>query len=168
MGGGLKAADPAESHDAENMKSFMEHLRQTADDRRNNCVHAVYTSIYLKESQHEYKVHLESNKIKGANYYGDLYANEAFYTKIQHALSARFFKNTWKCLMASPVLIPATNEADRCLGIRVHFLDTTGGHVRPASACLMIRHLADASAIGIFGALKGAFTDPSKRPFRGH
>ena len=142
---------------------LMDTLRETADQKRTNCVHAVYTSIFLKESQKEYKMHLETNKMKGANYYGDLYANEAFFTKVQHALSYRLFEQTWLRLMESPVLIPATDEADRHLGIRVQFLDIADGHVKPASEFLMIRHLADASAKGVFESVLGAFTNPNKR-----
>ena len=63
------------------IQALMGKLRRDSDEKRNNCVHAVYTSVYLKENAEEYKTHLELNKTKGANSYGDLYADANWFTK---------------------------------------------------------------------------------------
>ena len=77
---------------AEDIRHCLAKQKEIVDVRRANVVHLVYTCCYLKESCEEYKVHTEISRLHGSNYYGDLYANQAFFLEAQKMLAQRIFE----------------------------------------------------------------------------
>jgi hypothetical protein len=59
---GQEPEDEVELESGGDIQALMDKLRRDSDEKRNNCVHAVYTSVYLKESAGEYDIQLELNK----------------------------------------------------------------------------------------------------------
>ena len=100
----------------------------------------------------------------GVKLYGALYANGTYFGQVVKCWSRYLFKQTWAKIVASPVLIVCTDEADSDQGIRVQVLEQQGKTVVATSHFLMLRRLADYSAKGIFKSLLAAFTQPNTRP----
>ena len=156
----LAAATPQ----PEDIRHCLEKQKKLVDVRRANAVHLVYTCCYLKESSEEYSVHMEVGRLHGSNYYGDLYANQAFFLRAQAKLAERIFEAKWEKVVRSPVLIPSVDEADGDLGLRVQLVEITSEHTRPGSEFMDLRRLACFDSQGIAAAVVKFFTDPSSRP----
>ena len=142
------------------VKASMDKLRAMVDEQMANHCRQVYTAIFLKESTREYMTRVELAKLHKGNYYGDLYANEAFFQKCQHALSCRLFERVWQKLMDTPVIVICSDEADSYMGIRVQYLQVDHDHTKPASEFFQLRLLHDFRAETITTQLKNAFLNP--------
>jgi hypothetical protein len=138
--------------------------REVVDIRRANAMHLVYTCVYLCQSAESYATLYKVARLHGANYYGDLYANETFFLKGQRLLAERVFASKWERLLQSPVLIPCSDEAEGKMGLRVQFIEFTEGHTRPASEFMDLIRIPACTAEGVTHGITRFFTDPAFRP----
>ena len=152
------------SSGCEDVKVSLEKMRHSMKIERLNHVHEVYQAVYLVESGDEYERHVRSACAKGARFFPSLYNGRTWFEMTTRLWSNQLFADMWRKIAKSPVLVPCSDEADGFVGLRVQYLDVGLGHTRPASTFFQLRFLSDASAPGIFAAIKAAFTSADARP----
>jgi hypothetical protein len=145
--------DIPETQGQQDIRTCVDTQRKRVDLERANAVHLAYTCAFLKESAEEFGVHLRIGRQHGGRYYGDLYANSAWYAKAQTALANRIFEMKWNKLRKTPVLVICTDEAEGMLGTRAQYLDVTDGcHQIACCDFLCLMKLARFDAAGIADA----------------
>ena len=111
-----------------------------------------------------YIQHCAANRCYGARFFGNMLASRSFFDKAVVAWSNLFFQQVWSQIIASPVMVLCTDEADCDQGIRAQIIQYVDGRAVPSSCWIQLRQLADFSAKGIWNSLKACFASPCCRP----